>query len=49
VAAGALLVKEAGGVLRDLRDDGVDPIHSGRMLAANPDVADPLLTLLRSA
>ena len=49
IAAGALLVREAGGVLRDLVTDGADPVGTGMMLAANPDVADPLLKLLREA
>ena len=49
VAAGALLVREAGGLLRELTRDDADPVASGMMLAANADAATPLLKLLREA
>lgn len=49
IAAGALMVREAGGLLRELDADAADPIASGMMLAANAEVAEPLLKLLREA
>ena len=48
-AAGGLLVREAGGILRDLDRADADPIHSGRMLAANAEIAEPLHALLAKA
>jgi myo-inositol-1(or 4)-monophosphatase len=46
VAAGALIVREAGGLVTDL--DGV-PALSGMTVAAPPQLLDPLLSLLRDA
>jgi myo-inositol-1(or 4)-monophosphatase len=49
VAAGAVLVREAGGLLRDLDRDEGDPVVSGAMLAGNAEVAPRLLGALRGA
>ena len=49
VAAGALLVREAGGIVRDFTDDSLDPVHSGNIMATNAEVADTLQTILRKA
>ncbi len=40
IAAGMLLVSEAGGVIRELR--GGDPLQSGNIAAANPKLIDSL-------
>ena len=45
VAAGALLVKEAGGFIGSL-DDAEDPIAEGKIIAANAQVFEPLGKLL---
>ena len=43
MAAGALLVKEAGGLISDL--DGRDTyLKNGDIIAANPDIFDEMLT-----
>jgi myo-inositol-1(or 4)-monophosphatase len=47
VAAGALIVREAGGFVRDIDEDGRDPIHSGSIMAANAEVADAFQAILR--
>jgi myo-inositol-1(or 4)-monophosphatase len=47
VAAGVLLVREAGGIVRDIDRDGVDPIATGDMMAANAEIADTFQALLR--
>ncbi len=49
IAAGLLLVREAGGIVRDTETDGADPLASGSVMAANPEVAETLLALLRAA
>jgi myo-inositol-1(or 4)-monophosphatase len=49
IAAGCLLVREAGGILRDTDDDARDPLATCSVMAANPEVAGPLLALLRAA
>jgi myo-inositol-1(or 4)-monophosphatase len=49
IAAGCLLVREAGGILRDTDDDARDPLATGSVMAANAEVAEPLLALLRAA
>lgn len=49
VAAGALLVREAGGIVRDWTDEHLDPLETGRMMATNAAVADSLQALLRKA
>ena len=45
IAAGMLLVTEAGGTVREL-DDG-DPMRSGHLAAANPRLIEPLLAAVR--
>jgi myo-inositol-1(or 4)-monophosphatase len=47
VAAGALLVREAGGFVRDIDEDGRDPVQSGMIMAANAEVADAFQAILR--
>jgi myo-inositol-1(or 4)-monophosphatase len=47
VAAGALLVREAGGFVRDIDHDDRDPVHSGMIMAANAEVADAFQAILR--
>jgi len=46
IAAGALLVKEAGGFVGPVRD-GQNPIESGNIIAANAGVFESLTTTLR--
>lgn len=46
VAAGALLVREAGGLVGPIRD-GQNPVDSGNIIAANAGVFDPLTATLR--
>ena len=46
VAAGALLVREAGGFVGPIRD-GQNPVESGNIIAANAGVFDALTTTLR--
>lgn len=48
IAAGILLVKEAGGFVTGLRD-GDDPLVKGALIAANDALYDPLATILRGA
>jgi myo-inositol-1(or 4)-monophosphatase len=47
VAAGAILVREAGGIVRDYLDDSLDPVFSGNMMATNAEVAETLQAILR--
>ena len=47
VAAGILLVKEAGGFVEGLRV-GDSALESGRIVAANPQVWDEFTTIIRS-
>ncbi|MDX1496864.1 MAG: inositol monophosphatase family protein [Salinisphaeraceae bacterium] len=47
VAAGALLIREAGGVVTDIKDDRSDPVDSGRVLAGNPRIHEELGRLLK--
>ena len=47
VAAGILLVREAGGFVEGIRD-GDDPLESGRLIAANTQVFEPLAKIIRS-
>jgi myo-inositol-1(or 4)-monophosphatase len=49
VAAGALLVREAGGIVRDWTDEDLNPIETGRIMATNASVAEALQTVLRKA
>jgi myo-inositol-1(or 4)-monophosphatase len=48
VAAGSLLVREAGGRLLDL-DGKPDPVVTGNVLAANAELFDELSKRLRAA
>ncbi len=45
VAAGSLLVQEAGGLIGDLAGDG-DFLHGGQVIAANPKVFSQMVTAL---
>lgn len=47
VAAGALLVKEAGGFISDLDNDRNNPVQSGNILAANGVIFNDLKKILR--
>lgn len=49
VAAGALLVREAGGIVTDWCGDDRRWLDSGAIVAAAPQVHDPLLALTRMA
>jgi myo-inositol-1(or 4)-monophosphatase len=48
IAAGTLLVREAGGIVRDYTDDALDPVQTGTIMAANAQVAESFQTILRS-
>jgi myo-inositol-1(or 4)-monophosphatase len=48
VAAGLLIVKEAGGFVCDLDNDKNNPVHTGNVLAANDKLFAPLKKVLRS-
>ncbi|MEI9994988.1 MAG: inositol monophosphatase family protein [Rhizomicrobium sp.] len=48
VAAGILLVREAGGVVTDL-GGGADALHGGTILATNEHLHQPVLKLLKDA
>ena len=48
VAAGILLVKEAGGVVTDL-NGGTDYLTGGTLLATNEHLHQPVLKLLKEA
>ena len=48
VAAGILLVREAGGFVGPIEAEG-DPLEGGSLAAANPNVYEPLRTILREA
>ena len=45
VAAGSLLVQEAGGLIGDLAGEG-DFLHGGQVIAANPKVFAQMVTAL---
>ena len=47
VAAGILMVREAGGFVEGIRD-GDSPLESGRIIAANPTLLDPFAKVIRS-
>ncbi|HBH25803.1 MAG TPA: inositol monophosphatase [Rhodospirillaceae bacterium] len=47
IAAGTLIVREAGGLVADCDDDAVDPLATGAVLAATPDLFGPLKDALR--
>jgi myo-inositol-1(or 4)-monophosphatase len=48
VAAGLLLVREAGGFVGTIEDGG-NPVEAASIVAANPGVFEPLRTILREA
>ncbi|MCC1494343.1 inositol monophosphatase family protein [Cognatishimia sp. F0-27] len=48
IAAGTLIVKEAGGLLQGVREDQ-DPLESGSVLCANGQLFDPLARIIRAA
>jgi myo-inositol-1(or 4)-monophosphatase len=48
VAAGLIIVREAGGFVGTIEDDG-DPLTDGSLAAANPNVFEPLRKTLRAA
>lgn len=48
IAAGILLVKEAGGFVTGLRE-GDDPLEKGALIAANDALCGPFTTILRDA
>ena len=48
VAAGVLIVKEAGGFICDLDDDRNNPVETGNILAANQGLFEPLRKVLNN-
>lgn len=48
-AAGLLIVKEAGGFVRDIDDDGLNPLTTGNIIASNDKLFDTLRKAVRSA
>lgn len=48
IAAGVLIVKEAGGFICDLDNDKNDPIQTGNILAANQGLFEPLKKVLNN-
>lgn len=49
VAAGILIVREAGGMVHDLNDRRNNPVVTGSVLAANPDLHPQLEKVLKAA
>ncbi|MFT4794308.1 MAG: myo-inositol-1(or 4)-monophosphatase [Paracoccaceae bacterium] len=47
IAAGTLLVREAGGFVKDIRDDEADPVASGNLIAGNTEVFDKFARVIR--
>ncbi len=47
VAAGMLIVREAGGFVGPIRD-GQDPLESGNLIAANSEIFDNFAKIIRS-
>lgn len=47
VAAGILMVREAGGFVEGIRADD-DPLESGRIIAANPQIFEPFAKIIRT-
>nr|WP_111299934.1 inositol monophosphatase family protein [Paracoccus saliphilus] len=47
VAAGILMVREAGGFVEGIRPDD-SPLESGRIIAANPTLLDPFAKIIRN-
>ncbi len=48
VAAGILIVKEAGGFVSDIDQNNKNPVETGNVLAANDKVFDPLAKVLKT-
>jgi myo-inositol-1(or 4)-monophosphatase len=48
LCAGAVIVREAGGITRDL-DGGADPVASGAIAAGPQEVVDPLMEAIKAA
>lgn len=48
IAAGAILIKEAGGMISDTNDKG-NPVYTGNVVAANPNLFGDLKQVLRKA
>jgi myo-inositol-1(or 4)-monophosphatase len=49
IAAGCLIVREAGGFISTVNGKSDDPVHSGNVLAANAGLHAELKKLLNSA
>ena len=49
VAAGMLIVREAGGFIRDIDDDKLNPLITGNIVASNDKLFDTLRKAVRSA
>ncbi|WP_282602336.1 inositol monophosphatase family protein [Paracoccus sp. PARArs4] len=47
VAAGILMVREAGGFVHGIRENDV-PLESGRLIAANPQLMEPFAKIVRA-
>lgn len=48
IAAGCIIVKEAGGIITDI-DGRSNPVHRGSVIAGNPTIHEDLRTLIRNA
>ncbi|MDM4769748.1 inositol monophosphatase family protein [Solimonas sp. SE-A11] len=48
MAAGIVLVQEAGGTVRELLDENDDPLNTGHVFAASAKMADPIHEILKS-
>lgn len=49
IAAGALIVKEAGGFLADIDDIRHNPIDTGNIIASNENLSQPIQQILKNA
>jgi myo-inositol-1(or 4)-monophosphatase len=49
VAAGALIVREAGGFVKDIDDDKLNPVTTGNVVASNDKLFDTIRKAVRSA
>lgn len=49
VAAGIIIVKEAGGFISDIDDIRKNPVDTGNILAANENMFDPISRILKNA
>lgn len=47
IAAGALLVREAGGFVKDINNEELDPVATGNLIAANAEVFDKFAKVIR--